>query len=210
MQEMIDVFDMDWKFVWTKERNDFNKQLKEEYKKTWEIKYKVKGIWALLLNREEEFILVQRWNTIDSPWLIDKTISWHVSSWESFNETVLREMQEEIWVNWIVAKNEQDFQELLDIIDTTKKAVLLLIDDKDVLINVEWDIPYKRIFNAWVYMWIYDWNITSFPDNSSKSSLKIPANSVLSQIEQNKEKFTDNLLGMIKDYRDLILSIIKT
>lgn len=208
-EEMIDVYDLEWNFVRIQNRKEFNNEIKEDYQLTWEVKYTVRSVWALLLNSEEDFLLVQRWNTFDSPWLIDKTIWWHVSSWESYDSTVVRELEEEIWVEWVVAKNSDEFKELLKTLDTTKIAVLLLLDNKNILVNVEWDKQYKRSFDAWIYMWVYNWEINNFPDWSAKSSVNIPSNVLLEEIEKNKEKFTNSLPTLIKDYRDLILSKIR-
>ncbi|MDP2090169.1 MAG: NUDIX hydrolase [Candidatus Gracilibacteria bacterium] len=208
-EEMIDVYDLEGNFVRIQNRKEFNNEIKEDYQLTGEVKYTVRSVGALLLNSEEDFLLVQRGNTFDSPGLIDKTIGGHVSSGESYDSTVVRELEEEIGVEGVVAKNSDEFKELLKTLDTTKIAVLLLLDNKNILVNVEGDKQYKRSFDAGIYMGVYNGEINNFPDGSAKSSVNIPSNVLLEEIEKNKEKFTNSLPTLIKDYRDLILSKIR-
>jgi hypothetical protein len=137
-EELIDVFDLDWNYIKTQNRKEFSEESKKDFSETWEVKHKVKSIWALLLNRDKDFLLVQRGDTYDSPWLIDKTVWGHISSWDLADETLVRELDEEIWVDWIVATNEEEFNSLLNTVDTTKIAVLLLLEEKDIIVNVEW------------------------------------------------------------------------
>ncbi|MDD2870909.1 MAG: NUDIX hydrolase [Candidatus Gracilibacteria bacterium] len=208
-EEMIDVYDLEGNFVRTQNRKEFNNEIKEDYQLTGEVKYTVRSVGALLLNSEEDFLLVQRGNTFDSPGLIDKTIGGHVSSGETYDDTVVRELEEEIGVEGVVANDSDEFKKLLKTIDTTKIAVLLLLDNKNILVNVEGDKPYKRSFDAGIYMGVYNGKINNFPDGSAKSSVNIPGNILLEEIEKNKEKFTNSLPTLIKDYRDLILSKIR-
>jgi|SaaInlV_110m_DNA_1040235.scaffolds.fasta_scaffold11867_2 hypothetical protein len=207
-EELIDVFDLDWNYIKTQNRKEFSEESKKDFSETWEVKHKVKSIWALLLNRDKDFLLVQRGDTYDSPWLIDKTVWGHISSWDLADETLVRELDEEIWVDWIVATNEEEFNSLLNTVDTTKIAVLLLLEEKDIIVNVEWKQPYKRIFDASIYMWVYDWEINSFPDGSALKSVKVSSDEVLDTIKHNKAKYTNSLTPLITEYRDLILSKI--
>jgi len=53
----------------TQNRKEFSNEIKSDYQKTKKSKYRVKSVWALLLNSQEDYLLVQRGNTFDSVWI---------------------------------------------------------------------------------------------------------------------------------------------
>ncbi len=208
-EEFLDIFDLDWTFLWIQERKSFQEEIKKEYLEKWEITRMVRSVWAFLVNDKQEVFLVKRWDTYDSPWLIDKTVWWHVSSWDSYNQTIIRELNEEVWVDSIVAENDSEFKTLLTTIDLSKKAVLQIIGNKKIFVDVESNPNYKRAFNSWMYFWLYNWEIESFPDWEAKQVVKLPLDWIEEEIKKNKNLYTKDLLDLIGDYKNLILDKIK-
>ncbi len=208
-KEFLDIFDLDGNFLWTEERKVFQENLKKEYLETWEVTRMVRSVGAFLINNKQEVFLVKRWDTYDSPWLIDKTVWWHVSAWDSYNQTITRELKEEIWLDSVVAENDEEFEILLTTIDTSKKVVLQIIGNKKIFIDVDSKPNYKRIFNSWMYFWLYNWEIEKFPDGEAKEVIKLPLKWIENEIKRNKSLYTKDLLDLIDDYKNLILSKFK-
>ncbi len=208
--EYLDVYDENGIFVKTQEKKEFTKEIKEYFRTTWKVRYAVKSVWLFLHNLEKELYLVQRAETEDSPWLIDKTAWGHIKSWEDYNKAIVRELQEELWLDSIVAKDENEFKELILIIDTTKVAVIKLLENIPwLLVNVKWKEEYQRRFNTFIFMGVYNWEINNFPDWSAKKCIKLSVEQALNKIENNPNNFTNILPELIKKYSTSIISNLK-
>jgi hypothetical protein len=208
VEELIDIFDREGQFVSTETRKDFWVLNKKSYSETGELQYMVKSATAMLVNGNWDYILVQRGMTEDEAGIIDKTVSWHVSSGDDYGETIVRELKEEVNIDSVIAKDEAEFKRLIEEIDTTKTAVLFQLAVKEIIYKYDWAEPYEKGFLAWVYTGLYNWEIIEFPDWEAAASIVIKSNEILKKIEENPELYTTSIAPLIKQYGSQIFDLL--
>lgn len=213
MSERIQTFNPDWEFAWIQDKKEFYINQDRELEENWNISLAAWSASCFLVNKEWKVYIVRRWVTQDSSGLYDKTVSWHMREWESNAETMKRELFEEVWVNAEVAKNEEEYRELKNKTDLTKKAILKIIDiDPWYLVSVKkWDKIIEKAFNVSLFVWEYDWDL-EFIDWEADEYRLLTLDEIISLVAEQKENFkiTWSLLHLINKYWSKINSIIKS
>jgi hypothetical protein len=221
LSELVDVYDVQWNLVQEEvDKTDFIEQAKQLHIDTKEIKHALLSVWALVVNIVEEswdyiskaeYILVKRWKTLENSGKIDKTVGGHVKSWENYDECIKRELKEELWLNSIVIpiNNETLLHQLISEGVHKKKVLLYPIAQKTPIIaDIHWKDEYKRMFHANIYMWVYNWEITDFPDHEADGYQKVPFELAEHIIQTNNAVYTTSLLELVHDYSGDILKIL--
>ena len=124
MSELIDIYDLEWNFLKTQYKNDFYKEVKEEYKKTKKISKRIKRSTLILLNSDWKIYIQKRSpSKSENPDLHDKTCGGHVSSWDTFDITIIRECIEELGFPATVVP-DKDFSKAIKTIDLNVIGIL--------------------------------------------------------------------------------------
>jgi len=97
MLEKLEVYDLDENLIEVKNRDEFYKEIKKEFKKTGKITKQVKRVLLLLMNSQGKIVLQRRnLSKQDNSGLLDKTIGGHVEEGYSYEVTLIKECAEEL------------------------------------------------------------------------------------------------------------------
>ncbi len=109
MSEILEVYDLNSKFLEGKNRSEIYQEMKDERKKNGKITKQVKTIRCLLMNSEWRIYLQKRSKLkSQNTGMYDKTIWWHVWSWQSRGTTLTKECAEELGIPSSII--EDDFE----------------------------------------------------------------------------------------------------
>lgn len=209
MKEMLEVYNLDSEIITTEDRGEFYAQIKKEFKETGKITKKVKSIRLLLMNSSGRIYLQKRSKIKKAnPWKYDKTVWWHVSAWDSYDMTVIRECAEELWFPATILSPEEFERAIkttnLNIIGLFKKIEYLPAFMSKRIFEDGFEIiqPYMTS----MYYWYYDWAI-KFVDGESSGIEVFSLQELNDEIQRNPDKFTDDILFMIEKYKELLIPI---
>ena len=209
MSEKLEVYDLNWKLLKVQNRKDFYSEIEEEYKNTQKITKKVKSIRLLLMNSSWRIYLQKRSNIKSkNAWLYDKSVWWHVVNNDSFNLTVVKECAEELWFPaTVLSKN--DFLKSLKVTDLNIIWVFREVDFIDDFLSIRINNDNSTIeqpFICPIYIWYYDWPI-KFVDWESSWIEVFSLKELQKEIENNPNKFTEDIKFMVEKYRKYLIPI---
>ncbi len=140
--ELIDILDKEV-FIKTWEIKIIKSIPKKEAHETWEF-HQAWHIW--IYNSKWEVLLQKRSKNKDSyPSLWDISVAGHISSWETMNEWILRELKEELWEN-------------LEEVIKNNKLELIFSYLEDVKRIMKWENWHNNELNN-IYLLKYDLSI---------------------------------------------------
>lgn len=209
MSEKIEVYDLNSEFITIEDRNKFYSEIKREFRETGKIWRKVKSIRLLLMNSSGRIYLQKRSKIkTDNAGKYDKTVGWHVSAGDSYDLTAIRECAEELWFPATILTPE----EFENAIRTTNLDIIGIFKHIDYIP----DFLSKRISNdnsefiqpfmCSMYLGYYNGPI-KFVDGESSGIEVCSLEEIKEEIAKNPEKFTEDVLFMIKKYENLLVSI---
>lgn len=132
------------------------------YKDRWDIKtediYRVSAL--LIKNSKWEFLLAQRWyKKRNNPWEWNVSVAWTVEEWETYEENIIHEIEEEIWIKDIEIKEFDKIRRYWEHNYFVQLYVAIL--DKDIgVFKIEKDeVEDIRWFSVdEIKKWIFNWN----------------------------------------------------
>lgn len=207
MTEKLEIFNLEWDLISIENRKEFYTKIKEEFKNTWEITKKVKTIRVLLLNSFGRIYLQKRSNTkSENPWMYDKTVWWHVSAWDSFNLTAIKECAEELWFPMTIMEDN----EFENSIKSTDLSIIWIFKKIDYIqtfnskrVNKDWTYFIQPQITT-IYLWYYDWPI-KFVDWECSWIEVFSIDELKNEIINNPNKFTEDLKVIIDKYKDFLI-----
>lgn len=219
MEELLEIFDIDWKYLGIEERKLYYEKRKKEYSEKANLPTQLRRTIALILSLSWNIILQKRSdNKTENSWMYDKSVWWHISisewykySWsmneELSNINMSKELLEELNIPSSVVSKDFFVDSLW--IQNDRMAFLTKIEriywDKSVRINndgSEFIQPYITEF----YIWYYNWTI-QFKDWEASGIEYISKEKILEWIKKYPERYTDDLKKIIKRYYEYILPL---
>lgn len=211
MAEKLEIYDLKDNLIEIKDRNEFYKEIKEEFKKTGKITKQVKRVLLLLMNQKGKIVLQRRNLTKrENPGLFDKTIGGHVEEGDSYELTIIKECSEELGFP-VSILSKKDFDRAL--LKTNLKVIGLFreIDYKSNFyskrITHEENIfiqPYMQT----VYIGYYDGPL-QFIDGESSGIQLYTKEELEKEIKEKPQKFTEDLKTLFNDYKEYLKPIKK-
>ena len=201
MTEFLDCFDAPGNFIQSGDRKLLMQQMRQESELEGDCSFAVPCINLMLVDKKGELYVVQRGDKSENPFLFDKTVGGHVSSGESFEETLIRECREEIGVDIIIADPFQ-FPSQLQSTDLYKKAVVKLIDFKIWLASirqVKGAKPWLKRVQLAAYMGRYDGDL-HFVDGEALSLRKMSRQALGLALQSTPQQYTDDLRWWFEQY----------
>lgn len=202
MKEIIEIYNLEGEKIGEQVRGSFYKDVQEEFEKTGKITRQLKTIRLILLNSKGRIYLQKR--SIDkseNPGLYDKTVGGHVSLGNSFNLTVVKECAEELGFPASVL-TESDFNDAIRYVDLKVVGVFRNVDNLNQFMSIrkskkgpDFQMPYITA----IYVGYYDGAIR-FVDGESSGIEVFSIDELESEINENPDKFTDDLKFMVNKY----------
>jgi len=211
MSEIIYTYNIDNpEIVIPYDRDEFYKEQIAENDKTWFPTKYVSIANALIINPNWELLLQQRSETCSSnPWLISKSVWWHIEYWCISDETIQKESVQEIWVPMLISRwgdFERNLMQMWKYINT-----IAIMKTLDVICTIVTKILNWKEYNFWIkeysYIWVYWWEI-NFNDWEVSWLQKIELEELFIDIINNPGKYTKSFTQYILENKwDLELFI---
>jgi len=204
--ELLEVYDLKGNLLRVEERKKYYSQIKEEFAKSGKITTKVKSV-RLLLSTSEGRIYMQKRSKMktENAGLYDKTVGGHVTAGDSYDITIVRECAEELgFPVCVVAEDEYN-----KVIKTTDTSVIGIIRKVDVIHNFlstrkTGEGDFTQPYDTAIYIGFYDGPL-HFKDGESSGIEVMSFDEITEDLAHNPERYTDDLMYMIKKYKTKIL-----
>lgn len=225
MAEIINYFDLQGRVIWEGDRKNVLKEQEKISRATlsssrveaimaqnMEIppeNFAVESIMMFLFDKDNNVYIVQRSeDKAENPGLWDKSVWWHVVRWDTFDSTAIKELNEELGVSAVVAKDEENLMEISRNMNLDNMAVILGISDLKNYISKrttpEKDSWYK-LFNSRLYIGFYNGDVT-FSDGEAVGKKFIPLENLEEEIKNSPETYTSDVLMLIQKHKILELA----
>lgn len=209
MKELLEVYDLEDKFIEVKDRNDFYSEAKKEFAEKGKIIKKVKTIRCLLMNSNGRIYLQKRSNLKnDNPGLYDKTVGGHVFASDTYDMSAIRECAEELGFPMAIL-NSQEFEKAIKTTDLSIIGIFRKVDyvsnfiSKRTLKNGDnFIIPYMTN----IYIGYYDGAIR-FIDGESSGIEVFSLDELKENIKNDPSKFTEDVKFMVEKYEKYLVPI---
>jgi isopentenyldiphosphate isomerase len=209
MSEKLEIFNLKGKSIGTQTREVFYSEIKNEYKLKGTISKKIKSIRLLLINSAGRIYLQKRSKLkSENPGLYDKTVGGHVAKGETWNMTVVRECAEELGFPASIL-SEDEFNAA---IANTNLKIVGIFKKIDEIENFE-SVRIGKLGDKFVQPFItsfffgyYDGAIR-FVDGKSSGIEVFSLDELISEINSNPSKFTEDLKFMILRYKKYLRPI---
>ena len=202
MSEKLEIYDLNSNLISIDDRNNFYSDIKTEYLEKWKISKKIKSVKLILMNSSKRIYLQKRSNIkSENSWMYDKTIGWHVSAWDSFNITAIKECAEELWFPATILEPDE-FEKAIKTTDLNIIWIFKKIDYVSNFISVRVLKDKSKFIQpqmASLYFWYYDWPI-KFVDWECSWIEVFYLEELKEEITKNPNKFTEDLKNMINKY----------
>lgn len=209
MSEKLEIYDLDENLIEVKDRDEFYKEIKEEFQKTGKITKQVKRVLLLLMNSQGKIVLQRRnLSKHENSGLFDKTIGGHVEEGDSYKVTLIKECAEELGFP-VSILDKSDFSRSskktdLKVVGIFKeidynsnfKSTRIAEDGKDFI------QPYMQT----VYMGYYDGPL-QFIDGESSGIQLYTIKELEDVIKSNPNDFTDDLKKLFEKYKSILKPI---
>ena len=210
MEELLEIYDLDGNIIKTQKRDEFYNEIKEEFKKTGKITKQVKSIRMLLLNSKGHMYIQKRsYYKLENAGLYDKTIGGHVVAGHTLGLTVVKECHEELGFPAVVLTDDE-FRLAIRSTDVSVIGLFRKIDSIPNFISVRRsaDGDFKQPYITTFYVGYYDGSIR-FKDEESIGIEVFTLKQLKERIQEEPEKFTEDLKFMIKKYEKYLVPIEK-
>ncbi len=209
MSEKLEVYDLKSNLIKVEKRKTIESDLKSEFKKTGKITKKLKTIRLILMNSSGRIYLQKRSRIKKAnSGKYDKTVGGHVSAGDSFDMTVIRECAEELGFPAAVLPPEE-FEKATKVTDLSVIGIFQKIEylpdfKSDRILNDGTKMIQPHMTS--MYYGYYDGPIR-FVDGESSGIEVFSLDELKEDIENNPEKFTDDIKFMLKKYGKLLIPI---
>jgi len=208
MEEQLEVYDMASNLLGVEPRQKFYDEARADGRKTGFINKKLKGVRLLLMNSHGRIYLQKRSKAkMHNPGYYDKTVGGHVTAGDSFDLTIIKECAEELGFPMSVLPSE----EFNNAICNTDLSVVGVCHALEYVDNYEVHNDYdetmiKQTFMNTTYIGYFDGAIR-FVDGESCGIEVFSLEELEHDIQENPNKFTEDIKSMITKYRDQLVPI---
>jgi isopentenyldiphosphate isomerase len=205
------VHNLEGELIGVQDREEFYREIKQEFKESGKITRKVKGIRLLLMNSSGRIYLQQRSKIKqENAGLYDKTVGGHVAAGDSYEMTVIRECAEELGFPATVLSAEEFDRAVrvtpLDIVGVFKK-----VEYVDNFISERISQDGSKMIQPWMnnmYIGYYDGPI-KFVDGESSGIEVFSLEELKKELENNPAKFTEDIKFMVSRYEKYLKPVEK-
>lgn len=208
MAEKLEVYDMKGKLLGTQDRDIFYKENKEEYKKTGKVTRQVKTIRLLLMtSKGRVYIQKRNHNKKENPGLYDKTIGGHVPAGYPFDMTLIQETHQELGLPLVVL-SKKEFEMAVKNTDLTIIGIVRKVRRINNFLSTRKTDEDKFVqpYITDIYIGYYDGGIR-FCDGESTGLEVFNIDRLEKQMEIEPERFTEDLIYMIKKFRKYLVPL---
>lgn len=177
--------------------------------------FAVPVVYLLLSHPKEGIYTVQRANKSENPYLWCKPVGGHISSGETPESTLIREGQEEIKTDIIIAKSIENYNHLISKNDISEKAIVRMVNLQPWFGTYRLDKDTGKVWmkrtRAFIYAGVYSGKIKftkatdqeDFSDGLGEAiNAKIYQKEDLERVLLEKnDLFTDDFKVLFKDYK---------
>ena len=204
MSEKLEVYDLDENLIEVKDRDEFYKEIKEEFKKTGKITKQIKRVLLLLMNSKGKIAIQRRDSSKkENSGLYDKTIGGHVEEGASYEMTLIKECAEELGFPASVL-DEGDFSRSSKKTDLKVVGILKEIDYNSNFESTRIAEDGKKFIQPYmqtVYIGYYDGPL-QFIDGESSGIQLYTVVELENEIKNNPNYFTEDLKVLFEKYKD--------
>ncbi|MBT4804924.1 NUDIX domain-containing protein [Candidatus Woesearchaeota archaeon] len=218
MEEMLDFYDEKGNLLGTRTKKEVLNEQKTISLETGESPFAVPVIHLLLSHPEKGIYTVQRANKSENPYLWCKPVGGHISSGETEDSTLIREGQEEIKTDIILANSEEEYLNLISNDSLTKHAIVRKIDFQPWLGAYRLDRDTGKMWmkrtRTHIYAGVYRGKIgftqttdqEEFNDGLGEAvGVKIYKKEDLDKLLLEKNNtFTEDFKTLFRDYKELL------
>ena len=208
-KELLEVYDLNGKMIDVEERGKFYKNTKNEFTKKGKVTKKVKTIRLLLMNSNGTIYLQKRSKIKEeNTGLYDKTVGGHVSSGDSAEMTVIRECAEELGFPAAVLSQE-NFNKAIKVTDLNIIGIFKEVEYLENFESIRTIKNKKKFIQPYItqiYIGYYNGPI-KFIDGESSGIETFSLKELEKDIQENPEKFTEDIKFMMKKYRKYLKPI---
>jgi len=209
MGEKLEVYDLKGKLIGVEDRKKFYSEIKEEFGKKGKISRQVKSIRLILMNSSGRIYLQKRSKIkAENPGLYDKTVGGHVSEGDSWDMATIRECAEELGFPASILSDEE-FKRAIRVTDLGIVGVFRKVDEISNFESVRVDKNGGEFVQPYItamYVGYYDGAIR-FVDGESSGIEVFSLYELKGEIENNPDKFTEDIKFMIKKYEKYLKPI---
>ena len=210
MSEKLEIYDLDENLIEVKDRDEFYKEIKEDFQKTGKITKQVKRVLLLLMNSKGK-IAIQRRDASkkENPGVYDKTIGGHVEEGDSYEITLIKECAEELGFPASVL-DESDFSRSSKKTDLKVVGIFKEIDYNSNFKSTRIAGDGKRFVQPYmqtVYVGYYDGSL-QFIDGESSGIQLYTIRELERAIEKNPDEFTYDLKILFEKYKNILKPIV--
>lgn len=203
MVEELEALDRFGNILKVMERNALLAEMANDFDQTGDNKFALRVVHIMLARSNGKWLIVQRGNTTQNPFMWDMTVGGHIKAGDSFDESALRETEEEIGVKSQIV-SIMDYPKTVAATDLTKTAVMRLID-----LDPWYQAPMTRRDDGkkWkkrecqaVYVGLYDGPI-SFPDGEAQNVQELTPNELQDVISKDPDHYMSYLKMFLERYQ---------
>jgi 8-oxo-dGTP pyrophosphatase MutT (NUDIX family) len=201
MNERLRAYSQEGALLKIEDRKELLKEMRAEAISTGDAPFAVPCVNLMLVNPKGELYIVQRADKPENPFLFDKTVGGHVSSGESFDETIIREAKEELGIQ-LELFSPLSYPYHLQEVNLKEKAIAKLVNFElwyPSLRQVKEGKPWIKRVQLAAYIGHYDGEVR-FEDGEALSLQLLPKEALWKDLEQHPEKYTADLQWWVKNY----------
>ena len=209
MSEKLEIYDLNENLIEIKEREQFYKEIKSEFKKSKKISKQVKRISLLLMNSKGKIILQRRNLTKnENAGLFDKTIGGHVEEGDSYELTLIKECSEELGFP-VSILSKKDFSRAINKTDLRIVGLFREIDYQSNFLSTRISLKNEKFIQPYmqtVYVGYYDGPI-QFIDGESSGIQMYTSEELENEIKTNPELYSEDLKVLFTKYKNYLIPI---
>lgn len=209
MSEMLEVYDLDGNLNGIEDRAKFYSEIKSEFKKNLKISKKVKSIRLFLMNSSGRIYLQKRSKIKpENASMYDKTVGGHVSAWDDYDLTAIRECAEELGFPATILQPE-NFDKAIKVTDLNIIGIFKKIEYIPDFISKRVSQDGSSINQPYmtsIYLWYYDGPI-KFVDGESSWIEVFSLEELKEEMGLHPNKFTEDIRFMVDRYENYLIPI---
>lgn len=201
--EELEAVDRQGQVLKVVERNELLAEMAHDFDQTGDNNFAVRVVHIMLARSNGKWLIVQRGNTTQNPFMWDMTVGGHIKAGDIWDESALREVEEEIGVTSKIV-SLLDYPKVLASADLTKTAIMRLIDldpwyQAPMTRRDDGKVWKKRECQA-VYVGVYDGPI-SFPDGEAQNVQEVHPDELEALMAKDPTHYMSFLKMFLERYR---------
>ncbi len=208
-KDILEIYDLEERFLWLQNRKEFYTEIMEEYKKTGKITKQVKSLRLIVMTSDGRLYLTKRSKRKErNPGLYDKTIGGHIERGHDANTTFVKECVEELGFSAVIL-NDDKFKSGVKSIDLSIVWIFRQVAYTENFMSktLMADGSYiEQPFITFIYLGYYDWPIR-FKDWEAIGLETFNLQELKEDIKKYPDRFTEDIKFMIEKYKNYLVPV---